>query len=160
MAIATTTLFFCLTLASIQGHSGMADYTFFFEWLIVDYVKEMPTRISCKYVGYVSFEHNASLVIVFTSVIITILIIIITIIIVSLEMWFSDRWVVVRQMEEAALDAGQIHKMLSSAVSSHLQQEKNKRQTRILLVAPGWVFPSLASYLTMWWRHSPYTVFT
>lgn len=49
------------------------------------------------------------------------------------------RWVVVRQMEEAVLDVVQVHKMLSSAVTSHLQQDKNKRQTRVLLVAPGFV---------------------
>ncbi|KAL8584003.1 hypothetical protein ACOMHN_048610 [Nucella lapillus] len=49
----------------------------------------------------------------------------------------SIRWVVVRQMEEALLDAGQIQRMLASAVSSHLKQDKNKRQTRVLLVTPG-----------------------
>ena len=43
-----------------------------------------------------------------------------------------------RQMEESVLDMGQIHKMLASAVASHLKQEKNKRQTRVLLVAPGY----------------------
>ncbi|KAK7476442.1 hypothetical protein BaRGS_00032277 [Batillaria attramentaria] len=49
------------------------------------------------------------------------------------------RWVVVRQMEECTLDAGQLHKMLTSAVTSHLQQDKNRRQTKVLLVAPGFV---------------------
>ncbi|KAK7110102.1 dynein axonemal assembly factor 9-like [Littorina saxatilis] len=49
------------------------------------------------------------------------------------------RWVVVRQMEEAALDVGQIHKMLSAAVTAHLQQDKNKRQTRIILDSPGFI---------------------
>jgi hypothetical protein len=42
-------------------------------------------------------------------------------------------------MEESYLDTSQIHKMLTAAVTSHLQQEKNKRQTRVLLVAPGYV---------------------
>ncbi|XP_076467401.1 dynein axonemal assembly factor 9-like [Babylonia areolata] len=49
------------------------------------------------------------------------------------------RWVVVRQMEEGMLDVGQIQRMLSAAVTSHLQQDSNKRQTRVLLVAPGFV---------------------
>ena len=48
-----------------------------------------------------------------------------------------------RQMEEAMLDAGQLHKMLASAVTSHLKQEKNKRQTRVLLVAPGYSIATL-----------------
>ncbi|PVD31084.1 hypothetical protein C0Q70_10361 [Pomacea canaliculata] len=49
------------------------------------------------------------------------------------------RWTVVSQIEQATLDVVQLHRMLSSAVTSHLQQDANLRQTRVLLVAPGFV---------------------